>query len=297
MIINFLQILLFAHLIAAFPAKKAGDTEVTHSEDEDDDEGDSIPSGISTHEDPLPEGFGQAMTIDLSNIGQLLGKLPDAKAFQHEQNLKKKKQKGRKKGDFESVSGDFWGENVNMGTDKDTTESGTSPATDKSEAADTSKTTKTTESSEDASASKTTKKKDKTTKALSKRAPNPERLARVRTCLKDARKAGAPFQYYTSRSSSFEQYSNPYNQRLENVVAEVIVVVLPGSGSAGVSAAVRCAAASRMPVQPRAGGHSYAAYSSAPDADGGGMVIDLRNLDTIGYDRSQGLFIAGVGSG
>ena len=281
MVINFLQLLLFVHLTAAVPAKK--DKETTRPKNNDDD-GDSIPTGIKPHVDPLPGGSGKAVTIDLSNIGKLLGKFPDAKAFQLEQEQKKK---NIKKGAFESVSGGYWESNINMDEATNTTKSGTSLATDKSKATSTSKATK---NSKGASTSKTTKGvKDKNIKALGKREKDARRLARfekVQTCLREARMNGAPFQYYTSKSSKFAEYANPYNQRDKKVGeagAEIIVVVLPDSGSVGVIAAVKCAAAGRMPVQPRAGGHSYAGFSSAPHKKGGGMVIDLRNLDGMGY--------------
>jgi FAD/FMN-containing dehydrogenase len=59
-----------------------------------------------------------------------------------------------------------------------------------------------------------------------------------------------------------------------------------------VQKAVRCAAKVGISVQARAGGHSYAGFSSRPDK--GGMVIDLRNMDSVQYKDGNAVVEGGI---
>jgi FAD/FMN-containing dehydrogenase len=59
-------------------------------------------------------------------------------------------------------------------------------------------------------------------------------------------------------------------------------VIVIAKSTNDVADAVLCAYQSDVIVQARAGGHSYAAYSSG-DARKGVMVIDLRLLDKVKY--------------
>ncbi|GAB5587486.1 hypothetical protein Unana1_02386 [Umbelopsis nana] len=70
-------------------------------------------------------------------------------------------------------------------------------------------------------------------------------------------------------------------------------VVYPTSESQ-VQAAVKCAAASNVPIAPRCGGHSYEGYSLG-GADGY-LVIDVGKMNSVSVDKSSGTTWIGAGS-
>ncbi|KAL8844259.1 MAG: hypothetical protein Q9176_001434 [Flavoplaca citrina] len=89
-------------------------------------------------------------------------------------------------------------------------------------------------------------------------------------------------------SPNYANLSEPYNLRLQYTPA---VVVLPTT-KRHVSSAVLCAAKSKVKVQAKSGGHSYASYSSG--GQNGSMVISLESFQKIAVN---GKGIARVGGG
>lgn len=89
-------------------------------------------------------------------------------------------------------------------------------------------------------------------------------------------------------SSDFSQLAQPYNLRLPYTPA---VIVLPTTVQ-HISDAVTCAAKYNVKVQPRGGGHSYAAFSLG--GQNGAMVIDLQSFQEVSLDANN---IAKVGGG
>lgn len=89
-------------------------------------------------------------------------------------------------------------------------------------------------------------------------------------------------------SSDFSQLAQPYNLRLPYTPA---VIVLPTTVQ-HISDAVTCAAKYNVKVQPRGGGHSYAAFSLG--GQDGAMVIDLQSFQEVSLDANN---VAKVGGG
>ncbi|KAL8996219.1 MAG: hypothetical protein Q9169_004241 [Polycauliona sp. 2 TL-2023] len=89
-------------------------------------------------------------------------------------------------------------------------------------------------------------------------------------------------------SSDFSQLAQPYNLRLSYTPA---VIVLPTTVQ-HISDAVGCAAQNNVKVQPRGGGHSYAAFGLG--GQNGAMVIDLQSFQEVTLDANN---IAKVGGG
>jgi hypothetical protein len=91
----------------------------------------------------------------------------------------------------------------------------------------------------------------------------------------------------------WENISSAYNQPKDlikkNPAAMVVVATVPKE----VVVAVKCAAKSKVPVQARAGSHSYADFSSGSGE--GGIVIDLRFMDKMEYDKKTDVVIVGGG--
>ncbi|KAI4230775.1 MAG: hypothetical protein LQ349_006042 [Xanthoria aureola] len=89
-------------------------------------------------------------------------------------------------------------------------------------------------------------------------------------------------------SSNYKTLSLPYNLRLQYMPAAIALPTTPQH----VSSAVLCAASSKIKVQAKSGGHSYASYSSG--GQNGSMVISLESFQTVAVD-SKG--VAQVGGG
>jgi hypothetical protein len=95
---------------------------------------------------------------------------------------------------------------------------------------------------------------------------------------------------YSKSAKDYQKYATVYNQRIPNQ-ADVVVMA---ENTADVQWAVVCAAKFKVPVQAKAGGHSYASFSSA-GGDNGGLVIDLRRMATLEYDSKYEQAIADGG--
>lgn len=90
-------------------------------------------------------------------------------------------------------------------------------------------------------------------------------------------------------SADFSALAQPYNLRLAYTPA---VIVLPTT-TKHVSDAVVCAAKSKVKVQAKGGGHSYASFSSGGQS--GSMIIDLEGFQNVTMDATT--FVAKVGGG
>src|SRR5215210_7033718 len=80
-----------------------------------------------------------------------------------------------------------------------------------------------------------------------------------------------------------------YNERYD---ARRPAAVLIARDVADVQAAVRWAAAHRVPIAARSGGHSYAGYSTVSK----GLVVDLRRLRGIRLERNGTRAVIGAGA-
>ncbi|HEX3874663.1 MAG TPA: FAD-binding oxidoreductase [Solirubrobacteraceae bacterium] len=92
----------------------------------------------------------------------------------------------------------------------------------------------------------------------------------------------------TAGSAGYAGAKQTYNEAYDG--DRPIAVVAP-LDEADVRAALVWAGRRDVAVRPRAGGHSYAGYSTGD----GALVIDLRRLDGVGFDRSSG--VASIGPG
>ena len=89
-------------------------------------------------------------------------------------------------------------------------------------------------------------------------------------------------------AADYAARAQPYNLRLPWKPA---VIVLPTTAQ-HISDAVLCAAQNNVKVQPRGGGHSYAAFGLG--GKDGSMIIDLESFQTVSLDANN---IATVGGG
>jgi FAD/FMN-containing dehydrogenase len=80
-----------------------------------------------------------------------------------------------------------------------------------------------------------------------------------------------------------------YNERYDGRFPRAVLVA---RGTGDVQAAVRWAARHRVPVAARSGGHSYAGFSTPA----GGLVIDLRRLHGIEFERQRTRAVIGPGA-
>ena len=94
---------------------------------------------------------------------------------------------------------------------------------------------------------------------------------------------------YFLSSPQYSQAAKPYNVHL---AYKPSVVVIPTTMQ-HVSDAVVCAGKSKVKVQAKGGGHSYASYSTG--GQDGTMVIDLQSFQTVAVDKTSN--IATVGGG
>ncbi|OAV99593.1 hypothetical protein PTTG_09620 [Puccinia triticina 1-1 BBBD Race 1] len=88
----------------------------------------------------------------------------------------------------------------------------------------------------------------------------------------------------------YEKVSAAYNKRFTYKPA---AIVFPHNATE-VANAVKVGVAEKIPVSPRSGGHSYAAYGLA--GKNGALVIDLERLKHISVDKASGQALIGAGS-
>ncbi|EGG03604.1 uncharacterized protein MELLADRAFT_89999 [Melampsora larici-populina 98AG31] len=90
--------------------------------------------------------------------------------------------------------------------------------------------------------------------------------------------------------SSYSKLATPFNKRLSYTPA---AIVFPNNTKA-VSDCVKVAVEAKIPVSPRSGGHSYAAYGLG--GANGALVVDLSRLKTVSVDQSTGQALIGTGN-
>jgi len=91
-------------------------------------------------------------------------------------------------------------------------------------------------------------------------------------------------------SDNFTQSIIPYNIRVNfTPIALAVPTTVPQ-----VQAAVKCAAKHGIKVNPKSGGHSYAAHSMG--GEDGHLVIDLKYFDNITLDTTTNLATVGPGA-
>jgi FAD/FMN-containing dehydrogenase len=96
-------------------------------------------------------------------------------------------------------------------------------------------------------------------------------------------------QVVTARSAAYGQARQIYNEAYD--ANRPLAVVAP-LDEADVRATLAWAARRDVVVRPRAGGHSYAGYSTGD----GAVVLDLRHLSHVAFDRSSGIAEIGPGA-
>lgn len=113
----------------------------------------------------------------------------------------------------------------------------------------------------------------------------PQSYSSIIKCLDDS---NVPQDY--PGSSDFSEDIIPYNLRLNFTP---IAVAVPSS-VAQVQAAVKCAAKLGVKVNPKSGGHSYAAHSIG--GEDGHFVVDLRYFVETDVDTATGIATVGPGA-
>lgn len=87
--------------------------------------------------------------------------------------------------------------------------------------------------------------------------------------------------YVTDSSSNWTAFATPFNLRLAYQPAVITIPEIEEQ----VSKSVTCAAAAKLRVQAKGGGHSYASYSSG--GQNGSLIIDMENFSEITVDQSK----------
>ena len=94
---------------------------------------------------------------------------------------------------------------------------------------------------------------------------------------------------FAPHDSGFDATAHVFNTRFDHVLP--LAVARPVDGM-DVRDAVRFTVAQGVPVRARSGGHSYAGYSTLA----GGIVLDLRRLNAVRFDKPSGLVAVGAGA-
>ena len=94
---------------------------------------------------------------------------------------------------------------------------------------------------------------------------------------------------FTRSTPGFTGASHVFNTLFDGVRPKWVARPV---NTADVRAAVRWAIKHDVPVRARSGGHSYAGYSTLKD----GLVLDLRRLDGVSFNRSTGIATIGAGA-
>jgi FAD/FMN-containing dehydrogenase len=94
---------------------------------------------------------------------------------------------------------------------------------------------------------------------------------------------------FTKGDPGFPSVAHIYNERFDGVLPHWVARPID---AADVRGAVRWAVAHDVPLRARSGGHSYAGYSTLS----GGVVLDLRKMNSVQVDRSHGIARIGPGA-
>ena len=88
---------------------------------------------------------------------------------------------------------------------------------------------------------------------------------------------------------SFAAVAHVFNMRFDHIRPQAVARPVDGTD---VRDAVRFTAARGVRVRARSGGHSYAGYSTLAN----GIVLDLRRLNAVHFDKPSGLVTVGAGA-
>jgi len=94
---------------------------------------------------------------------------------------------------------------------------------------------------------------------------------------------------FTPSDPGFDAIADVFNTRFDHVRPRAVARPVDGLD---VRDAVRFTAARGVRVRARSGGHSYAGYSTLAD----GIVLDLRRLNAVRFDKPSGLVTVGAGA-
>ncbi|HTX30539.1 MAG TPA: FAD-binding oxidoreductase [Solirubrobacteraceae bacterium] len=94
---------------------------------------------------------------------------------------------------------------------------------------------------------------------------------------------------FTPDTPGYSGAARVYNMRFDSERPRWVARPLDASD---VSNAIRWAVQHEVPMRARSGGHSYAGYSTLD----GGLVLDLRKLSRISFDRRAGIATIGAGA-
>jgi FAD/FMN-containing dehydrogenase len=86
----------------------------------------------------------------------------------------------------------------------------------------------------------------------------------------------------------FERAAHVFNPRFDHVLPSAVARPINGPD---VQRAIRFTVGQGISVRARSGGHSYAGYSTLTD----GVVLDLRKLDWVNFDKTAGTATIGAG--
>ncbi|EFP88804.2 uncharacterized protein PGTG_14143 [Puccinia graminis f. sp. tritici CRL 75-36-700-3] len=89
---------------------------------------------------------------------------------------------------------------------------------------------------------------------------------------------------------NYVKFATPFNKRFTYMPA---AIVFPNNTNAGANS-VKVGVGEKLPISPRAGGHSYAAYGLG--GTNGALVIDLQRINQISVDGATGQATIGTGS-
>ena len=96
-------------------------------------------------------------------------------------------------------------------------------------------------------------------------------------------------QVFQPQDHGFDAVAHVFNTRFDHVPPRAVARPVDGLD---VRDAVRFTAARGVRVRARSGGHSYAGYSTL----GNGIVLDLRRLNSVHFDKPTGLVTVGAGA-
>ena len=87
----------------------------------------------------------------------------------------------------------------------------------------------------------------------------------------------------------FTTAAHVYDPRFDDILPTAVARPIDARD---VQSAIRYTVANGVQVRARSGGHSYAGYSTLRN----GVVLDLRNMNSIRVDRAKGVAIVGAGA-
>ena len=94
---------------------------------------------------------------------------------------------------------------------------------------------------------------------------------------------------FRAHDADFAAVAHVFNTRFDHILPQAVARPVDGTD---VRNAIRFTAARGVRVRARSGGHSYAGYSTLAN----GIVLDLRRLNAVRFDKPSGLVTVGAGA-